>query len=105
MKKLLFLGLIFVFCGCNEMNSTFSDEEVDSIIIEGNHFSIVEDQYGNQYIKEHTYYYDIYVPYKMVKEEEEEEETPDAKSYEAKINNHVDRRLRAGSIQRPNLSN
>jgi hypothetical protein len=76
MKKLLFLGLIFVFCGCDNRtwheDEETKDEPVDVLIINNVKFNVYEDQYGNQYIQEQTYgpFY-IYIPYKPIEEEED----------------------------------
>ena len=78
MKKLIWITLLF-FVSCKAASGI--DEEKTFITIDGEKVEMVSDEYGNQYLKQHTYYHDIYVPFPF----ETEEVGDTLHSYEAKI--------------------
>jgi hypothetical protein len=61
MKKILLLILIFVSCKTQE--EVFSEQEETYILIDGKHIEMVADEFGNQYLKQHTYLNTIYIPF------------------------------------------
>lgn len=57
MKKILLLMLIFVSCKTQE------EQEKTYVLIDGNHIEMVSDEFGNQYLKQHTYLNTVYIPF------------------------------------------
>jgi hypothetical protein len=86
MKKLIWISLLFfVSCRAPQKN----DDRV-FITIDGHRVEMVADEFGNQYLKQQTYWnMYIYVPFPF----ETEEVGDTLHSYEAKIKPHGTRRL------------